>query len=573
MKMKTTYKSIILSTLMIFCVVAGCDTDNLHELNINPQAVNEIDLHFLFSAAQLGIASNGTSGDNRYTDWRTNIGMGSTAIQQLATTEGISNAGMYYQHNEETAAAPFDFIYNDQLKNIAEILRQTGEGGFAAGEILKTRNAARVLRAWSFQRLTDFYGAVPYFEANKGIDDVAVPDDGIYFPKYDLQSIIYADLLKELEEATAGLKESNPDAGFKNADMIYDGDLDKWKRFGYSMMLKLAMRASNVAPALAEEYVGKAVAGGVFESNADNVTIRMSIGPSVWTNQNGISRAFYPGDGGNQNFLSRTFVDFLKGANPNDPSDDDPRLMILTDGIGPWPSSGWDTSAKLKYVKAPGDTVIFSYKTDPAEQLGMPSGYYADAQAAMLGVTEILVDTTYSRISPYMLDYDDPYMIMNYAEVELLLAEAAERGIGGVTDAAVHYNDGVTAAMQMYEAYFANNEGGPTGEVEDADVTAYLAKYPYGAGGVTGSESALEQIGYQLWASKFFNWWDAWCDWRRTGFPTLVDHTDDDNNVTGGKIPVRLKYPTSEVVANKNFNQESKNNYTSPVWWDGGSEN
>lgn len=544
--------------------VGSCDTDELHNLNIDPQAVNEIDLHFLFSEVELGIASQGTAGDNRYTDWRTNIGLASTAIQQLATTGDISSAGMYYRHNEETAAAPFDFIYNDQLKNIAEILRQTDPGGYAEGEIQNTRNAARILRAWSFERLTDFYGAIPYSEANQGLA-------GVFFPTYDNQSTIYADLFKELEEATAGISDANFDPGFEDADMIYQGDLDKWKKFGYSLMLKMAMRVSNVAPAMADEYVDKAVAGGVFESNEDNVWIPMAVGPSVWTNQNGISRAFYPGDGGNKNYLSKTFVDFLKGADPNDPSDDDPRLMIFNDGIGPWGSDGWDTSKKISYTSG-GKTVMFSYKTNPVDQRGMPSGLYQDAQAALLGVTQFLADTTYSHISPYMLDYDDPYLIMGYAEVEFLLAEAIERGIGSVSGTAdSHYNAGVKAGMQMWEPFFANNEG-HTGKVTDAQVAAYLAAYPYGMGGVSGSESALEQIGWQLWASKFTNWWDAWCDWRRTGFPTLVEHSDDPNNVTGGKIPVRLRYPTTETVANPNFNQDSKNNYTSPVWWDGGTE-
>jgi hypothetical protein len=561
MTMKKTYKSIIFSALIMFFAVASCDTDELHDLNINPQAVNEIDLHFLFSEVELGMASQGTAGDNRYTDWRTNIGLASTAIQQLATTGDISSSGMYYRHNEETAAAPFDFIYNDQLKNIAEILRQTDVGGYAEGEIQNTRNAARILRVWSFERLTDFYGPIPYFEANKGLD-------GIFFPKYDNQSVIYADLFKELDEATAGISASNFDPGFADADMIYQGDLTKWKKFGYSLMLKMAMRVSNVAASVADDYVAKAIAGGVFTSNEDNVWIPMAVGPSVWTNQNGISRAFYPGDGGNKNYLSKTFVDFLKGADPNDPADDDPRLMILNDGIGPWTSTGWDTSDKVKYVKSPGDTVIFTYKTDPVDQMGMPSGLYQDAQAALLGVTQFLADTTYSHISPYMLDYDDPYLIMAHAEVEFLLAEAAERGIGGADDPEGHYNKGVKSAMQMYEPFFTNNEDGPTGEVSDDEVTAYLSAYPLSA----DPETAKEQIGTQLWASKFMNWWDAWCDWRRTGYPTLVEHTDDPNNVTGGKIPVRLRYPTTETVANPNFDQDSKNNYTTPVWWDGGSE-
>lgn len=531
-------------------VYSGCDTDNLHELNINPQAVNEIDLHYMFSAAQLGIASNGTSGDNRYTDWRTNIGMCATAIQQLATTGNISAAGMYYRHNEETSAAMFDFIYNDQLKNIAEVLRQTGPGGYADGQLLNVRNASRILRAWSFLRLTDLYGAIPYTEANQGLT-------GIFFPAYDNQSDIYADLLKELDEASAAISAANIDASFAASDMIYQGDLDKWKKFGYSLMLRAAMRVSNVDAAMAASYVAKAVAGGVFQSNADNVWIPMRVGPSLWTNQNGISRAFLPGDGGNDSFLSEKLVNFLKGANKAVTADDDPRLKIFTAGIGYWTSTG--------FTPQPG-------KTDPLKQLGMRSGTYFQTQNAILGVTDHIDDTTYSRIHPNMLDRDDPYMIMNYAEVKFLLAEAAQRGIGGVTGAQAHYNAGVEAAMQMYLPYFANNAGDNSAVVTPAQVTAYLAAYPYGAGGVTGTESALEQIGYQMWASKFLNWWEAWADWRRTGFPTLVAFTDDPNNVTGGTIPVRLRYPTSETVANPAFDQEDKNNYTTPVWWDGGSE-
>ncbi|HEY9488608.1 MAG TPA: SusD/RagB family nutrient-binding outer membrane lipoprotein, partial [Chryseosolibacter sp.] len=398
--MKIVYKS-ILSALLGLCIVSGCDTDDLHDLNVNPQAVSQIDLHYLFSAAQLGIASNGTSGDNRYTDWRTNIGLASTAIQQLATTADISTAGMYYRHNEETSTAVFEFTYNDQLKNIAEILRQTGPGGYAEGELNNVRNASRILKAWSFQRLTDFYGAVPYFEANRGLEKN-------FFPSYDNQSVIYPDLLRELDEAAAALDPADPDEDFKASDLIYDGDIEKWRRFGYSIMLRIAMRASNVAPDLAAEYVAKAVQGGVFESNEDNVWVRMAEGPSLWSNQNGISRAFLPGDGGNPSYLSKTLVDFLKGTDQNVVTDDDPRLMILTDGIGLWNAEEWTP-----------------LNQDPLDQRGMPSGTFFDTQAALLGVNDFQLDTTYSRISPYLLDRDDPYMIMNYAEVEFLLAEAA----------------------------------------------------------------------------------------------------------------------------------------------------
>ena len=540
--MKYKFK-LVLCTLVTVLIVAGCDTDELHDLNINPQAVNEIDLNYLFSAAELGISDGGTA-SNRYLNWRTNIGLASTAIQQLATPGSISSAGNFYRHNEETASAPFEYTYGDYLKNIAEILRQTGPGGYAEGEYVITRNAARILRAFSFQRITDFYGSIPYTEANKGIE-------GIFFPAYDNQSMIYADLLKELDEATAAL--SGSDAGFTRADMIYEGDVAKWKKFGYSLMLRMAMRVSNVDINMANTYVTKAVAGGVFTSNDDNVWVPMAVGPSEWQDQNGISRAFYPGDGGNQSYLSKTLIDMLKGADPNTVADDDPRLMILSGGIAKWDAAAW--------------TPI---NTDPLAQRGLPNGRSQSDIDALAGETVIL-EETFSRINYLMLDDDDPYMIMNHAEVEFLLAEALERGIGsGITGTAQqHYELGVKSAMQMYAGNKVDFPRGydPGLTVSDAQVATYLAQYPYGV-----YKPALEMIGEQMWISKFFNWWEAWSDWRRTDFPTLVPFTSDDSPVTGGIIPLRLPYPTTEVAANPNFDQASKNNYTSPLWWDGGSE-
>lgn len=516
-------------------LISGCDTDQLHDLNANPQALAQIDLNFLFTAAELGIASNGSTGDNRYIDWRTNIGMCSYAIQQLANAGGGIAPGDKYTSNGETNAAPFEFTYNDQLKNIAEILKQSGTGGFSEGKFANMRNAARILRVFSFARLTDFYGNIPYKEANQGIT-------GIFFPKYDTQGVVYADLLKELDEASAALNASNPDEGFKQADFIFNGDITKWKKWGYSLMLRLAMRISNVDAAAATNYVTKAVAGGVFAGNADNVWVTMADGPSEWVNQNGISRAFDPGDGGQPSYLSATLVNWLKGTNPNITTDDDPRLMIISGGIADWTATAW-TPTEL----------------DPLKQKGMPNGYDQPGLDKLEGKI-VDVSKTYSRINVKMLQDSDPYMIMNYGEVELLLAEALERKIGsGITGTAKsHYEAGVKASMQMYTPYDASLI------VSDGAAATYLTTYPYGV-----TKPALEMIGEQLWANKFFNWWEAWSDWRRTGYPKLTP-TNYPGNVTNGTIPVRLRYPTNEVAGNPNYKTGATlpDDFVTKVWWD-----
>jgi hypothetical protein len=543
------YYRIILSALLVVMFIAGCDTEELHDLNINPQTVDQINVNFLFTSAELGAASGGSAGDNRYIDWRTNIGLAAYAVQHLACGDcpgGIS-PGDKYTHNAESASAPFEFMYGDQLKNIAEIMKQTGPGGYDAGNKVNMRNAARILKAFLFHRLTDYYGRVPYFEAN-----TATNPDGTKFPKYDNQSAIYADLLKELDEATAALTTPDPNDGFATADIIYGGDLAKWKKWGYSLMLRLAMRVSNVDAGMANTYVAKAVAGGVFTSNLDNPSIVMAVSPSLWTNQNGISRAFIPGDGGQPSYLSKTLIDFLKGPDPGVTTDDDPRLMIISGGIGNWTATSWTPT-----------------NVNPLEQKGPPNGLDAsqlDAYEGKPASSSAALATLYSRINVKMLDRDEPYMLMNYGEVQLLLAEAAERSIGGLAPGAAQafYEEGVKGSMNMYLLYDASLV------IPPAAVTTYLSQ-PNAAYAGTQQEK-LEKIGEQLWVNHFLNWWEAWSDYRRTGYPTLTP-TNYPGNETGGVIPTRLRYPAHEVAGNPNFSgATTPDQYTTKVWWAGGTD-
>lgn len=541
------YSIKIIFILLLGISFIGCNKQDLKDLNIDPQSLPTINLNFIFTSAELGAAAAGSSGDNRYIDWRTNIGFASMAIQQVANAGGGIAPGDKYLDNVESSNAPFEQIYGDQLKNIATILRETGPGGFAEGSYNNMRQATRIIRAFLFSRLTDYYGSIPYFEALQATE-------GIFFPRYDKQKDIYADLFKELEEAIAAFGTSDASDGFAAADMYYEGDIDKWKRWAHSLMLRFAMRLSNVDAATANTYVAKAVAGGVFTSNDDNVIVPMATGPSQWIDQNGISRAFYPGDGGQPTFMSKTLIDWLKGTDPASAADDDPRLMIFTGGIGNWgATTGWAPT-----------------NTNPVEQKGMPNGNDLAMLRILEGNPNLEPDATYSKINTKLLDLNDPYMLMNYGEVQLLLAEAAERGIGGLTagQAPAFYAEGVKASMQMYTIYDASLA------VSDAQVATYLAMYPY------VPANGLEMIGEQYWANHFLNWWEAWSNWRRTattdnpmGYPALVP-VNYPGNVTNGTIPQRLKYTTGEVAGNINLSTSTTvpDTYTTRVWWAGGPE-
>jgi len=541
--MKHIFK-LILSGLLAILLVAGCDTDALHNLNKNPNSVGEINMNYFFTALSLGITNGGSRGDNRYLDWRTNIGMCAHCTQQMATLAegGLGMGDKYIDNDQEVSNAPFEFWLPDVGKKTHEILIQTGPGGFEDGLKVNMRNATRIIHAFNFARLSDMYGSVPYSQANLGIE-------GTYYPVYDKQRDVYLGCLQELADATAALSASNPDEGFAYADVIFNGDVAKWKKWGYSLMLRLAMRVSIKEPTLAGTWVTAAIQGGVFESNDDNVWVPMATGPDVWTVQNGISRAFLPQDGGqgNDSHMAKTLIDWLMGPNKASVADDDPRLMIYTMGIGIWTGAGFAPIAG---------------GTDPLNQNGMPSGKNQSMIDAEAG-HPVVVDQTFSKINTTLLRLDSPHRLMTYSETELLQAEAIERGIGTVPGTAVsHYNAGVKAAMQMWVKY------DPSLVVSDVAVSDYLDTYPYGGGALA---DRLEMIGEQLWASHFMNWYEAWSEWRRTGYPQLVP-VNFPGNDTNGQIPGKLRLPSSEVSGNPNYKTTATmpDEIKTKVWWAGG---
>ena len=328
-------------------------------------------------------------------------------------------------------------------------------------------------------------------------------------------------MLNELETGIASISSG----GFGGADLIYGGDTEQWKRFGNSLMLRLAMRMSEVDAASARTWVGKAIAGGVMQSNADDAFIAHTNGPEG-VNRNGIGEVLDKSNGFGDDCprLSATLVDWMTATG-------DPRLDIF----GELPASG------------------------SGVHNGMPNGL--DDTSIQDNPTGTSVDD-FDRVNPVLVTVESPMMFMTYAETELLLAEAAVKG-WHTGDAATHYENGVRAGMKQYAHWDASLE------VADADIDAYLA-----ANAFDGSES---QIGWQYWAATFLNEYESFANWRRTGYPELTP-TNHPNNVTGGTIPLRLVYPQGEAGGNPdNFQaaldrQGMSSDFTShltvPVWWD-----
>jgi len=556
--MKQIHKLLAL-VIIALLTVSACDTDELAERNIDPYASNEIDPRYVLSYAQLHTC------ESRYVNWRNGLIINGTLIQ-IFGAGGYAWGDKYEAGIPDHMAAYFDYVYQNGMKDAGEAMRLTHPETGDKPQFVNTHQAARIVYAFGAHRMTDLYGNVPYFQANRGIEGA-----DYFFPVFDDQEQIYTregigegelrgGLLWELDDAASKITETADD--ISAADMIYNGDLAKWRKFAYSLMLRLAMRVYEKDPATATTYVNRAIAGGLMESNDDDCWIPMAVGDDIWLNQNGWSRAMDPYDGSGGFYLSETFIDWMMGNN-------DPRLMIFSGGIGTYDDCR---------DNAPGCN-----KT-PADQLGRPNGHDGDTMKEWCqldprcggdGVTPVVDEFTFSRPNYDLLDKDEPYLWMTYSEVELLLAECAVRGIGNVSgSAASHYDAGVRAAMQRWVLH------DPSFVVDDATVDAYLAAHP-----LAGTESEqLDMIGHQYWAATFLNFFETYSNWRRSGYPTLIpapheypgggtDWYPYTGNVSNGQIFRRVKYPSSEAAINPNFSSTATtpDDWMTQMWWDVGN--
>jgi hypothetical protein len=518
--MKKLFKVLYLAPAMF---IASCD-NGFEEMNVNPNASTEVVPGYLFTRAQLVTVSNNYTGAAYLT-----IG---GSMQHFATYKEVPGAGDKY-FNFGYSQASWGLYGGDPVTQGAVIdIAQVIDAVSTNPTDINRLSVARIWKAYLFHRLTDLYGDIPYFEAGKAYSDQD------FTPKYDEQSVIYADLLKELEESINAFDAAQPTFG--NADLIYSGDIAKWKKFGYSLMLRLGMRLTEVDPANAQNWVKKAIAGGVITADTDLAKIDYVDG-SITASRNFISAGLmstdYVSPGGDNvegGKLAKTLIDHLKTTK-------DPRLNVVS----------------VVWTKA-SPTSPYVADTATALQKGMPNAAFNSLPADF---------DSYSEPNPAtILRYNAPLLVLTPAEMHLLLAEATVRGWYTGATAAASYQAAVTSGMKQWALF------GTAGVISDAKIAAYLAANPYKTGGTVAQQ--IEQISTQKWVALFLeDEYEIWSNWRRTGYPALTP-TNYPGNLTGGKIPTRFVIPDSEELYNRdNFyeartRQGGTNTLSSVVWWD-----
>ncbi len=539
MKLKNIYFTI--AAFMIIVTAASCKKD-LAKANTNPDQITaaNYDPNLLLTTVQLTYPGAVNFGGSA---WATKWGAVGCFVQHVAST----NTGFYYGdkyfNNIGAMGEMFQDAYTSSVQPVVELYQLTVN----KPQYRNLHQIARIMKAMVFEQITDQYGDIPYFQAGLGYYD------RIYTPVYDSQKAIYADLLKEVSQATDSLDES---ADKPSGDILYaeaSDQIKEWKMFGNSLLLRMAMRLTKVDVPTAQAYVKKVI-GNTMQSNADNAIInRVQTGNVITENQDAV-QIF--GNDSTDLRLSSTIINNMQ-------SNSDPRLSVVA-----WLYQRDDSNNPVT-------------DTTPAHQLGLPPGFIVGGANPIYDITKQSGYPTgnadgqyaglygYSRLNDNILSTTAPNLILTYAETEFLLADAAARwgsmaGLNGMSDAVAHYQNGVKAAVMQLSAY------GSFPSINSGNADAYYDKVKFTA--AASQATAYNLINTQYWLCTLMDEYEAWSNWRRTGYPVLVPTLYPGTGMT--TIPRRLTYPPSQKTTNlANYNAAVANltggdKMTSVVWWD-----
>ena len=432
------------------------------------------------------------SADNMFDSWfdlNESDGFSGQIAKWMYNDEG------YYSFRPTVNTQSWNVCYYT-VSNLQAIINKSKEGS-------NMWAAATIYQCQIFQVITDRWGNVPYTDALK-------LESGVTKPTYDKQSFIYPDLLKRLKVAVNALDVAGDALG--SGDVLLNGNITAWKKYGNSLRLRIAARVANIDPTDAkstfEEILGDPTKYPVLGSNDDNVFFN-------WNAEYSEPYADYFLTRPNEYGVSKLLVTTLKGAN-------DPRLSV--------------------YAKP---TTNFTNGTSTTQYDGYQNGLEAAASvAAYSGIgTRFMAVSSLTGFSPWLRS----------CETYFAIAYAASKGWNvGVTQQAA-YEKAVTLSIE---------ENGFT----SSDVSDFLAN----AGKYDGTQ---EQLFTQWWVSVFKNGMEAWSLFRMSGYPSGNAVAPDSFYPGHNTPPMGYGYPDTERNLNtKNCSVESAVEvdyfWGKQMWWD-----
>jgi hypothetical protein len=522
-KFKVFLKKYGSAALLCSIVAVMSCTDKFDEFNTNKNKLSELQpsqLPFLFAKAQSTATNNG---------WNYQIAQNLFHDQYC---QYFANTTTYFPSDRlvirmDWIRAAWNPIYTEVVPQLQSIM--------AASDPASPEYAlANIMWVYTFHRLTDTWGPVPYFHAGEAGDGVP----------YDAQDVIYDDMFKRLADAVSTLNGYTGQNRFGSFDLIYGGDLDKWKKFANTLRLRLAVRISAVDATRAKtEGEAAAAAGTLTTSPGDDALITRS---KKGDDFNGLSIMDW-----NEFRMSATMESVLKGY-------DDPRMPIY-----------------------------FLPSVNTGDYEGLRNGLTSADMAVPLNTPD--ANSHHGSRWSSTTGLETPSNVMATAEADFLKAEGILLGwnMGGGT-AKSHYEAGIRNSMHQWgitdeaaiDAYIASsNTPIPPGDSQNSPA---VSSAPIAFGGTVALQK--EQITIQKWLALYPEGVEAWADIRRSRAFKLYPVKQSDN--TDLPNPANLNTPSNNWIRRIPFiNDEKLTNGTevenavpllgdkgdkisTPLWWD-----
>lgn len=473
--MKNICKSLILLGCAVFLFV-GCKKFD-GSMNIDPNSPAKASGTQLIANAQLYLPGLGSSP------------YGVHYPQYLSNTS--------FTDNSRYTTVNFNFygLYTGPLENLENVINNQSLDA-NEGAVVNQVAVAKVLKAYFFWHMTDRWGSLPYSEALKGADN--------FTPKYDSQQSIYNSLFALLDEANAAFV-----SGTIKNDIVYGGDITKWKKLGNTIHQLMALRLSKVDAATGAAEFKKAVANGLMSANTDNLSyphLAEQVNENYWYNQ-------FTRLGRNWFAVSKPVVDYMQPKG-------DPRLPV------------------------------FANKNSAGNYVGLEYG--------LPGSTTVVINN-FSLLGSGLRLQNSPIPLVTYAQSLFAMAEAAKLGwiSGGDAEAKINYDKAIEQSIRQWNN---NDVSGLSAFMANADVAYNPAK-------------ALEQIGNQRWVHLFLHGYEGWAEWRRTGFPNFIAPAPANNGKQIPRREAYPTQERGNNTTNYNaavaaFPYGGADDLNSRVWWD-----
>ncbi|WP_221392502.1 SusD/RagB family nutrient-binding outer membrane lipoprotein [Dyadobacter sp. NIV53] len=460
----------------------------------------------------------------------------------MQTAGYAANAGGYggfnetvtYNYNSSNYSGLWPTTY-DNLEDFQYIIDQT-EGD----ENYSYFNAtAKIMKAHGFQLLVDAYNSVPYSEALKGAN--------LLTPKYDDPSAVYADLASQLDIAIATINSAvaKDEAGatikeLGSADILFAGDLDKWKQLANTIKLRLIVRATGKATfaSTAFDAVGFLDSDALINPGYTRDVARQNPKWESW----GFG---YTGSAANKAWIPTTYV------------------------------LGFYNGGKLK-DEGRGAATFYQFPSTGSNQLGYentgvpssPTGGFWYPSANRTG-------TTAGDATGVLKGADAGYPLITAAESYFLQSEAVVRGLITTGVAKTLFESGITASFDyLYQLPDGTLDGDPVADSKKyltENPTSYLVNFAL----ATTEAQKIEAIITQKYiAMNMVDSQEGWNEYRRTGYPSVSGTTARgtfasivSQSPRADRLPTRVLYPSSEASYNAANAPGGISSFTSLIFW------